>query len=508
MRGKKTIINTIASLAEDAVAIICSFILPKLIMSYFGSEYNGLTTSITQFLACAVLLRSGIGGATKAALYKPLAEKNKEEVDSILKATDNFMKKIGIILALSIVIFAVIYPFIANTDFSWIFTFTLFVIIGINTFAESFFGITYLILLQADQKLYVSSIIKIICYILNVILASILIITGCSIHIVKLGSAFAFTLYPIVLNIYVRNKYKINKNVKPNYNAISQRWDAFWHQVAIFVNNNTDVMVLTVFTNMLEVSVYSVYNLVIHGLKRFITAFTNGIDAAFGNMIAKGEEKTLKDNLSVIEMIIYSVSTLLFSCAIILILQFIQIYTKGIIDVNYLRPEFAYLLLTAQFFAAIRLPYQFVVQAAGKFKQTKKYAIVEAIINIVISVILVIKFGLIGVAVGTLIAVLYKTFTFSNYMSENIVYRPKLETFKKCLISIGEFFIIFGIVKLINLPIKVNYLSWIINAIITAFVSIVVIFGGIMLFYRTDFDNLKKKIKYLIKSRNKSVKQV
>ena len=48
---------------------------------------------------------------------------------------------------------------------------------------------------------------------------------------------------------------------------------------------------------MLEVSIYSVYNLVVNGLKRFITAFTQGIDAAFGNMIAKGERELLSENL-------------------------------------------------------------------------------------------------------------------------------------------------------------------------------------------------------------------
>lgn len=499
MRSKKTIKNTFLSLLEDLVAIICSFILPKLILSHFGSVYNGLTTSITQFLACAVLLRSGIGGATKAALYKPLAENKKDEIDSILKATDNFMKKVGIILALSIIGFATIYPLIAKTEFTWFFTFSLFIIIGINTFAESFFGITYLILLQADQKLYVSSIFKIIGYIVNILLATILIMSGCSIHIVKLASAIAFCIHPLALNIYVKKKYKINKNVEPNNKAIAQRWDAFWHQVAVFVNNNTDVMVLTIFTNMLEVSVYSVYHLVISGLKRFITAFTQGIDAAFGNMIAKGEKKTLNEGLNIIELIIYSVSTFLFTCAIILILQFVEIYTKGITDVDYLRPTFAYILLAGQFFYSIRLPYQFVVSAAGHFKQTKKYAIGEVILNITISVALVIKFGLIGIAIGTFTGVLYKTIMYSNYMSENIVERSKLITLKKCIISIIEFLIVLGFVKAINLPVKVNYLNWLVNGIVTAVSSGIVIVIGISIFYKNDFKKLIIKLKNMRK---------
>ena len=495
MRGKKAIINTVMSLVEEFVAIICGFILPRLILSRFGSAYNGLTSSITQFLSCAVLLRSGIGGATKAALYKPLVNNNKKQIDSIIRATDIFMKKIGLVLAICILFFAGIYPLFVNTQFSWLFTFSLFVIIGISTFAESFFGITYLILLQADQKLYISSAIKCICYILNTLVASILILTGNSIHIVKLGSAISFALYPILLNIYVRKKYKINKNVEPNNNAIKQRWDAFWHQVAAFVNNNTDVMVLTIFSNIMMVSVYSVYNLVIHGLKRFITAFTNGIDAAFGNMIAKGEEETLRENLSVIELIVYSLSTLIFSCASILVLQFVEIYTKGITDVNYMQPTFSYILIAAQFLYAIRLPYQFVTNAAGHFKETKKYAIIEAIINIVLSIILVIKFGLIGVAIGTFVALAYKTIMFSNYMSNNIVKRKKSITFYKILISVAEFLITYLIVKIINYPITINYSNWIVNALITASVSTITICVGIVVFYKKDFKNLKRKLK-------------
>ncbi len=498
MRSRKTIINTIFSLLEDFVAIVCSFILPKLILSHFGSAYNGLTSSISQFLACAVLLRAGIGGATKAALYKPLVDHNKKEIDSIVKATDIFMKKIGLILAFFIVCFATIYPVFVQSDFSWLFTFTLFIIIGISTFAESFFGITYLIVLQADQRLYISSIIKVISYILNITIASVLIINGFGIHIVKLGSAFAFTLYPVILSLYVKKKYKFNRNVEPNNKAISQRWDAFWHQVADFVNANTDIMVLTIFTNVFEVSVYSVYNLVIQGLKRFITAFTQGVDAAFGDMIARNEKKALKENLSVIELIVYSVSTLLFTSAIILVLQFVQIYTKGINDVDYLRPNFAYILLIAQFFYAIRLPYQFIVHAAGHFKQTKKYAMVEATLNIVISIILVIKFGLIGIAIGTLIALMYKTVMFSNYVSDNIIHRSKLVTFKKCFVSILEAILIIIIYKTINFPIHINYLNWIINAISVVLISFVIIICGNLLLYKEDMKNLYKKFKNIV----------
>ena len=76
MRSKKALKNTLTAILSELVAIVCSFILPRLILSSFGSTYNGITSSITQFLSCVVLLRAGIGGVTRAALYKPLAEKD------------------------------------------------------------------------------------------------------------------------------------------------------------------------------------------------------------------------------------------------------------------------------------------------------------------------------------------------------------------------------------------------------------------------------------------------
>lgn len=499
MRSKKTVINTIMSLIEEITAIICAFILPKLILSYFGSKYNGLTTSITQFLSCAVLLRSGIGGATKAALFKPLADKNKNEIDGIIRATDIFMKRIGIILAILILLFAFVYPFFVRTEFSWLFTFSLFVIIGMSTFAESFFGITYLILLQADQKLYISSCFKILSYVLNIIIASVLIISGQGIHIVKLGSSIAFCVYPILLNVYVKKKYSICKDIKPNNSAIIQRWDAFWHQVTAFITESTDVIVLTIFSNIYEVSVYSVYNLVINGLKRFVVSFTNGIDAAFGNMIAKDEKKALLDNLSIIEMIIYNLSTVIYSCTFVLILQFVEIYTKGINDANYLRPSFSYILIVSSFFYAIRLPYQFIVTASGRFKQTKKYAIAESIINVFVSIILVIRFGLIGVSIGTLFALIYKTIMFSRYMSSKIIHRSNMVVLKKCVISFLEMFIIVMIFNLLNLKIELNYINWLFNASVAILISIFVIFVGGIVFYKNDYNMLIVKLKNIKK---------
>lgn len=97
-----------------------------------------------------------------------------------------------------------VFPFVVSDEFDWLFSFSLVLILGISTFAQNYFGITYQMLIQADQRQYIYSAITIATTILNTLIASLLIEMDFSIHTVKLGSAIVFALNPIILNLYVR----------------------------------------------------------------------------------------------------------------------------------------------------------------------------------------------------------------------------------------------------------------------------------------------------------------
>ena len=498
-RSKSAVVNTVAAIIQEIVVIICGFILPRFILEQFGSTYNGLTQAITQFLGCAVLFRAGIGGATRAALYKPLAENNKSQINAIMSATDRFMKKVGIIIACMIILFSIIYPFLVIKEFDYFFTFSLFLIIGLSTFAESFFGISYMTFLHADQKLYIDSVFQIVTYILNTVISIILIKIGASIHIVKLGSAIVFVLYPVLISMYVKRKYDININVEPDNKVIAQRWDAFFHQVANFVMTNTDTLVLTIFTNMYEVSVYSVYNLIINGLRKLTQKLLNGFEASFGNIIAKNENDKLFSNFKLVEFMVFNLATLIFVCTGILIVPFVSLYTKGVNDISYERPLFAFLIVVAQYFNCIRQPYQLVVQAAGHYKQTKKGAIIEPIINIVLSVILSYKLGLVGVAIGTLAATLFRTVQYMFYSAYNILHISVFSSIVKVVVSVVEAFLI-TVVMSIFIPYEMSdYGQWIFYAVLSVGLSIVVILFFSFLFFRTEMKLILKKSKKIFK---------
>lgn len=500
MKNNKLQINIVSSVAVQVVSIVCAFILPRLILVSFGSNYNGIINSVNQFLSCVTLLRAGIGGVTRAALYKPLAEKNNKKVSAIIRATEIFMRKIALIFVLFLLIFAAVYPLFVKEQFDWFFTASLVVVLGISTVSQYFFGITYQMLLQADQKLYVYNFVQIIGTIANTIAAVILINAGCEIRIVKLASAVVFGITPIALFYYVKRNYKLDRNIAPDNSTIKQRWDAFAHQVAAFVNTNTDLMVLTVFSNLYQVSVYSVYNLVISGVKQLVTTCSSAIEAMLGDTIAKESTVQLNAKVNAYEWVLNVISCIALICSAMLIVPFVMIYTQGVSDTNYEQPIFAYLLCFATFMSCIRLPYQNLVEASGHFKETRNGAIGEAIINIVVSVIFVKKWGCVGVAIGTIVAMTVRTIQYAEYASKFILFRSSkiyLKRFIVSFISIAVTMTMFYVFNLGDVLVKATtYTKWILHAIVVFLVVSIVVVLINAIFYNTE---TRKGIKILLK---------
>ena len=129
MRKQKAIINIFFSLLLQFVTVFSGLILPRLIIESFGSEINGLVNSISSFVAYITLLQSGVGGVIRAALYKPLAKKNHDQLCVIVRTTETFFKKIALATVVYIGILAIIFVKIIASEYEWVFTASLIVII-------------------------------------------------------------------------------------------------------------------------------------------------------------------------------------------------------------------------------------------------------------------------------------------------------------------------------------------------------------------------------------------
>lgn len=467
-RKKKLMLNSASSLIYQVATLICGFILPKFFLTSYGSAVNGLVSSITQFLGFISLAECGVGAVVQSALYKPLAQKDMNAVSKIVVSSERFFRKIAYLLVAYTAILMIAYPFVTIESFDYLYTLVLIFVMAISTFAQYYLGMTYKILLTADQLGFIQYTIHTVSLIINTLACIVLMNLGASIQLVKLVTSLIFVCQPVLLSVIAKHKYDIDHHITYKEEPVKQKWNGLAHHIAAVVFGNTDTVVLTLLSSLETVSIYAVYHLVVNGVRQLILSLTNGMQAMFGNMLAKGETEELNRSFENTEWLFHTLVTFVFTSTAILIVPFVRVYTANITDVDYIVPTFAYLITLAQAIYCIRLPYNIMLLAAGHYKQTQGSAIMEALINVFLSVILVFKFGLIGVAIGTFAAMAYRTVYLALYLSKDILYRNIVHFVKHILVDSACVVLIFAVVSLapeFYIMGNVSYLAWIILAV-------------------------------------------
>lgn len=481
-RGNRLKLNTVSSLLLQITTVLYGFILPRMILSNFGSQVNGLVNSIAQFLGVISLLELGVGAVVQSALYKPLAETNTAQLSRIYVSASKFFKRIGIIFALYVLILTIVYPSYINNNFDFLYTASLIVAISISSIAQYFFGIVNILLLEADQRGYISYLIQIITLLLNIVACIIIIKIDGSIQAVKLITSVVFIARPLLLNWYVKKNYNIDRKISYYQDPIPQKWNGMAQHFANYVLCSTDIIVLTFFSTLANVSVYSVYHLVINGVFMLVSSLSNGFFSYFGDVWARNEKDILNKNFSLFEWLMHMSGVVIFGCTATLIIDFVQVYTAGITDINYIHQEFGLLLVIAYAIRSVRIPYNYIILAAGHYKQTQRSYIIAASLNLIISIITVMRWGLIGVAIGTLVAMVYQSIWQAVYCYKKLMSFRLSRFIVLLLVDVTTFLVCLTVSGLIKIDVE-TYIMWLVKA------SICLLFWGItaILLYSISF---------------------
>ncbi|MDO4982687.1 MAG: polysaccharide biosynthesis C-terminal domain-containing protein [Eubacteriales bacterium] len=453
--------NIICSLITQIVTVVCGFIVPRTIISAFGSETNGLVSSISQFLSYITLLEGGVSGVISAALYKPLAQNDTQKINAVVNASKKFFFQLGTIYTVYSVIIGIIYPLIKKVEFSSAYIFALTMVLASSMMMQYFFSVSYSILIKADRKIYLFYNTHTITVLLNAVLVLLAVKLFSDILIVKLISAAVYAINPIFFSVYANKHYKLDKKVEPDEQAISQRWDGFGQTLAYFIHSNTDIVILTFFSTLSTISVYSVYLLVASAMKNLVAAISNAIVPSIGHLIGMEDIEKVRKAYFQYEYGIFLISSVLFCCCMGLVVPFISVYTKGITDADYIQPLFGYLIVLAEMIYCFRDPSTSLIYAAGKFKQTAKYAYAEAGLNIVVSLCLVGRYGLVGVALGTFAAMALRWFLHIYYLKTDIIFASARETLKTAAIFFLDVIILIIIYQLVVPNIMDSYFMWV-----------------------------------------------
>lgn len=233
MRTKLSFYNSISAVALQFVNIIVNLILPRVMITVYGSNVNGLVTSIRQFISYFNLVEAGLAGAAVYALYKPLAEKDRDDINGILSASNRFYNISGSIFSGLVVLTAFIYPMLTSGQGIDPFTIAALVLIIGASGALEFFAVgKYKVLYTADQKSYVISLINAAAVAMNAVIILVLASLRLNIVIVQLAAMTSFFARSALYIIYGRLKYgDLDFSAPPKNEALDKRWDALVLQV-------------------------------------------------------------------------------------------------------------------------------------------------------------------------------------------------------------------------------------------------------------------------------------
>lgn len=438
MDSTKGVKNAGFGILAQLLTIAIGIIIPRLVLINLGSESNGLLSSVGNILTYMSLLEAGVGTATLQALYKPCAINDQLSVNRIMAATDYFYRRTGKVYLLIVLVITVVYTFVVKTDLSRLDVFIVVLLSGLSGVISYFFQGKFKIFLSAEGKSYINTNIVTIVHVAASFMKAFLLYAGFGVVAVQI-SAFTFNLIQMLLyQIYMKRHYSwLNMEVRPDFDAINQRNAVLVHQISGLIFSNTDVLLLTVFVGLKEVSVYSMYAMIYGMVKSMAVVLYESYTYALGQSFNTNRKRFIR-MFDAYEVLTMMITFSLYCICRIMMNPFLMLYTSGVHDIQYVDPYLPWLFAIFYLLHNGRISSSTVINIAQRFEETQWRSVLESIINVSVSVICVIRFGIYGVLMGTIAALLYRTNDMIIYAS-HILERSCLITYKRWILNISLF---------------------------------------------------------------------
>lgn len=410
MRSKRVLYFTISSFALQILTAVFGFLVSRMLLSTYGSSSNGLIALVNQMLSYLRLVEAGLGFASMQALLQPLAEENWGKVNRILSTTAHYYRVTAMAFSGLLAVSVIFMPLLSRNEVDPTTAILILVVTGAGVALEYYVGGKFTALLTACQKGYVLNIAQCVSLTLGTVIGMLLMMGRYDLLIVKAAMSACNILRILLVWLYVRVKHPtVRFNLRAEGRLVSQRWNVLVHQLASLVVMNTDMIVLSIFTSLKVVSVYSVYSMVFRMPLVVLQSVFEGFTSGLGQVLAEKDPERKRTVFNEIELLSIMLVMMTATGVLVTAIPFIRLYTIKVGDINYIHVQMAVLYALVIMLSALRGPYLAVINAIGHFKATQGRAIAEAAINLTISLTLVGSLGVYGVLLATLASYLYRT---------------------------------------------------------------------------------------------------
>ncbi len=416
-RVKSATRNITFGYVGQLATMIMSFILRKIFIMHLSETLLGVNSLYSNILSILNMAELGIGTALNFSLYGPVARGEKEKIKSYMKMYQRAYYFIAVVVA---VIGIAISPFlrflVKNPEGTTLRDLTIYYFIFLFNTVSSYFVAYKYSLINAEQKNYIQTNIITITKVVTVFFQIIVVVVTENFYLFLITDAVIQLIQKIFVSRFLDNMYPYlrEKDVKP---LEQEESDAVWrktkalvfHKVGDVARLQTDAIIISSFIEIAMAGVVDNYNLIISSVSNFVNIIFNSVISSFGNLIAtESKEK----QFSMFKVYRFFASWVYgFSCVgfMVLLTPLIRIWLG---DAWILAPAAVYCILTDYYFKGDRIVLSNYKTAAGVFEQDKYLALIQGVVNLVVSIWLVqTPLGITGVYVGTIVSGLIANIT-------------------------------------------------------------------------------------------------
>lgn len=505
MRSKNRLLSNMVSYAVlQIVNMLVGLFLPRLYLSVYGSEINGIISTVNSFTTYFAYLEAGLGLTLIHSLFKPLADEDVETTNGILSFSKRQYQKISYIYFVLVVALSLVFPFLKTAnDIGKIEFISLVFVIGLYGALDFYSMAKYRVLLTADRKEYVISNAMTVAQLLRFVMVWALLRLHISVVFVKIVPIVTLLVRSLILKLYVAKRYpgySFSVGETTVVSASKDRWDALLLQISISTSVSLPTIIVSQVLGYKEANVFAVYSLVISAMISIVSALSSGVSPMLGRSIAQGKDINVLYNRY--DWIVSAVVTVVFSVTTAMIVPFVILYTNVVDDVNYVVPSYALLFCVWAALYSYRIPVTAVINAAGIYRQNRVHNLLNLAIQVIGGIAASLIFGVSGLLIVMIVAAIHRNVVLSVVNSKELLHN----SIAKCILrQILMILLIVGSFVLAYAPLKnavSNVWDWIAYAILV-FVSEAIVCGTV--FAVTDWKTVRE-LAALLKSKLKKEK--
>jgi len=409
-RVHKSMLNAEVNLLFYFLTLFLNFFSRKIFLDNLGAEFIGLSGTLSNILGYLNLAELGITACIGYFLFKPLQSKNRQEIQEILSLLGYLYKWIGCFILAGGALISLFFPFIfSNAELSLgLIYFTFYSFLGSSLI--SYFINYRQTLLAADQKKYLVAIYLKSAGLVKLVIQIFLAYTYKN-PFVWVGIEFLFSVIGcIVLNWKIDKEYpwlNVDKRqgrqlLKKYPEVIVKTKQVFIHKIKDFVLVKSDELFIFFFVSLKMVAFYGNYMIIISKLISLFSAVTGGVGASVGNLVAEGNKPNMMKVFWEYITIQHTIAaTLCFS-----LYAFLEPFVAHWLGAEYIMDNRILILLVIYIYITnARTPIDSFNYAHGLYADVWS-AWAELIINVSVTIVCGLKWGIIGILLGKIVSLL------------------------------------------------------------------------------------------------------